>query len=62
MGSLGIVFPDVIDPRTLEALAPADDLLFTNQLVASDCHQVIKDITNDAGDVCSNHKGNWYAS
>jgi hypothetical protein len=55
VGSSAMVFDDVLDPPTLEALACrealhlADNLLVTKILVASDCQQIVKDIADDSG-------------
>jgi hypothetical protein len=55
VGSSDMVFDDVMDPPTLEALACqealhlADDLLVIKIMVANDCQQIIKDIADDSG-------------
>ena len=50
-----MVFPGIVDPPTLEALACrealdlADDLGLRRILISSDCKQVVQDITDGSG-------------
>ena len=55
IGSAAMVFPGIVDPPTLEALACrealdlADDLGLRRILISSDCKQVVQDITDGSG-------------
>jgi ribonuclease HI len=52
LGSSAVIFPGVTDPPTLEtlacrkSLALATDLMIDDIVVASDCKQVVKDLTS----------------